>query len=61
MSLFDVNEVEKEALAEVAKERSDNARKKLKAKLVEIEKSKAVTRNLEAEYAALKLEITEDV
>lgn len=58
--MFDINELEKEVDAEVAKEVIDAAKDKLKAKRRDIQRAKAVLRNLENEYKALLLEVSED-
>ena len=58
--MFDIKELEKEVDAEVAEEVLKEAKNKLKAKRREIGQSRAVLRNLENEYKALLLEVSED-
>lgn len=57
--MFDVKKIEKEAQEEVAKEQAAKAKDQIKAKLKQIAASRAVTANLEREYAALLLEVGE--
>lgn len=58
--MFDVKAVQAEAEKELAKEQSEAAKSKIKAKLKQIAASKAVTANLEREYAGLLAEIGSD-
>lgn len=56
---FDIKAVEAEAQAEIEKERSDSAKKKIKGKLAEIAAAEQVVTNLRREYDALLLEISD--
>lgn len=58
--MFDIKELEAAVDAEVAEEVLKEAKTKLKAKRREIGQSRAVLRNLENEYKALLLEVSED-
>lgn len=59
--MFDINQVEKDALAELAKERADKAKGKIKASLQAIARARAVVDNLELEHAVLMRDIGSDV
>jgi hypothetical protein len=58
--MFDIKALETEVDKEVAEEVFKEAKTKLKAKRRDIGRAKAVLRNLETEYAALLLEVSED-
>ena len=58
--MFDIKKLETEVDKEVAAEVLEAAKSKLKAKRREIGRAKAVVRNLENEYQALLLEVSED-
>ena len=58
--MFDIKKLEAEVDKEVADELIDAAKSKLKAKRRDIQRAKAVLRNLENEYQALLLEVSED-
>lgn len=57
--MFDVKKAQDEAKEELAKERTDAAKKKIKSKLKDIESARAVVRNLEREYEVLLEDIGE--
>lgn len=59
--MFDIKQVEKDAQAEFAKERADNAKKKLVAKLKTLADARQVVLNLENEYAVLLRDIGSQV
>lgn len=59
--MFDIKAVEKEAQAEIAKERGEAAKKKIKDKLRQIAAAKQVVTNLQGEYELLLQEIGTDV
>jgi hypothetical protein len=59
--MFDINKVEADAKAEIAKEQAERAKKKVVAKLREIAAAKQVVANLEGEYAVILREIGTDV
>ncbi len=59
--MFDITDVEKEAKKEIAAERTEDAKKKIKLKLAAIEKARRVVRVLEKDYELLLLEIGESV
>lgn len=58
--MFDIKAVEKEAQAEIAKERGEAAKKKIKDKLRQIAAARQVVTNLEGEYKLLLAEIGTD-
>ena len=58
--MFDIKELEAEVDQEVALEVLEAAKEKLKSKRRQIGQAKAVVRNLEREYQALLLEVTDD-
>ncbi len=60
MALFDVNAIEAEVQAELAAERADAAKDKIKAKLAQIAKAEKVVQNLKLEYQALLTDIALD-
>lgn len=55
--MIDIKKVEEEAKAEVAKEKSEEAKRKVKAKLKAIEDSEKITRNLRRELEDIYAEI----
>lgn len=57
--MFDVNQVEKDAKAEVAKEAGDQAKTQIKSKLKAIAAARSVVANLEREYEILLKTIAE--
>jgi hypothetical protein len=59
--MFDINKVEADAKAEIAKEQAERAKKKVVAKLREIAAAKQVVANLEGDYAVILREIGTDV
>lgn len=59
--MFDIKQIEKEAEAEIAKERAEKARAKVKDSLRRIAAAEAVVRNLRNEHAVLMAEIGADV
>ncbi|MFG1395898.1 hypothetical protein [Roseixanthobacter pseudopolyaromaticivorans] len=58
--MFDIKEVEKQARAEIAKERGDKAKARLKDKLKQIAAAERIVQNLKNEYEVLLLEIGDD-
>ena len=60
MALFDVNAVEAEVQAELAAERGKDAKEKIKAKLVQIQKAEKILQTLRMEYKDLLAEIALD-
>ena len=58
--MFDINDVQKQAEAEIAKEAADKAKGKIKDHLKRIASAKAVVANLEREYQVLLAEIGSD-
>lgn len=59
MSLFDINAVEAEAKKELDEEKSKDAKKRIKAKLAEIDKFQKALANAQREYKELLLDISE--
>lgn len=57
--LIDTGKIQEEALAEFMKERSDAAKKKIKAKMKEIDDAELVVRNLKREMDDLLKQLTE--
>ena len=57
--MFDVKKVQDEAKEELAKERGEAAKKKIKTKLKDIEAARLIVRNLEREYEVLLEDIGE--
>lgn len=55
--MFDITAVEKEARAELAKEQSEAAKTKIKAKLQQISNAEKVLANLKQEYTYLLQDI----
>lgn len=55
--MFDINKVEAEAKAELAKEQGEKAKAKIKAKLKQIEDAKRILANLQGEYDVLLSDI----
>lgn len=60
-TMFDIKEVEKQAKAELAEEQGKAAKAKIKEKLSQINKARAVVSNLEHEYEVLLREIGSDI
>lgn len=58
--MFEIKKLEAEIDKEVAAEAIEMAKGKLKSKRREIGRAKAVVRNLEREYDALLLEVSDD-
>ena len=56
-SMIDIKKAEQEAKEELAKERTEEVKRKLKTKMKEIETAKLVVRNLEREYEDLVTEL----
>jgi hypothetical protein len=56
--MFDVNAVEKEAKAELAKEQAGKAKDAIKSHLKTIASAKAIVASLEREYEVLLAEVT---
>lgn len=59
--MFDIIAVEKEAKAEIAADRAQTAKKKIKDKLRQISAAEQVVSNLRGEYALLLKDIGSDV
>lgn len=57
---IDFSKVKQEALTEVEKEKTEEAKKRYKAKLQELEKAKKVVRNIEREIEDLSDELSND-
>jgi len=55
--MFDINQVEKDAKAELVKERGEAAKKKIKEKLRQIATARQVVANLEGEYELMLKDI----
>jgi hypothetical protein len=55
--LFDIKTVETEARQELAKERGEKAKGRIKAKLTQIAAAEAILKNLRDEYAVLLADI----
>lgn len=58
MSDFNVKSAKEAALAEITKERQEDAKIKIKKKLQEIEAAKLILKNLEREMEALEDELS---
>jgi len=58
--MFDIKSVEKAAQEEIAKERGEAAKKKIKDHLRKVAAARAVVRNLEDEYQVLLQDIGTD-
>lgn len=56
--MFDLSKAKAEAQKEFAEERVESAKRKIKSKLLEIDKAKKVVRNLERELEDLYAELT---
>ena len=59
--MFDINEIERQAKAEVAEEQGKAAKVAIKKKLAAISAARAVVANLEREYEVLLREVAADV
>ena len=57
MAMFDVNSIEKQVLEELAEERAEAAKDKIKAKLAQINKAEKVLQTLKMEYKELLADI----
>jgi len=57
--MFDINKVEADAKAEIAKEKGEKAKTALSKKLRELDAAKSVTANIEREIADLKASIAD--
>lgn len=58
--MFDINAVEKEAKAELAKDRADKAKGRIKEKLRQIAAAEQIVTNLKGEYTLLLKDIGTD-
>jgi len=56
---FDINKVKADALAEVRKEREEDAKKRIKAKLKELDQAKTIVANLDRELTDLYASISD--
>lgn len=61
MAMFDVNAIEAEVQAELAAERAEVAKERIKAKLAQIAKAEKVLQTLNLEYQELLADIAMDV
>ena len=61
MAMFDVNKIEDEVRKEMAEERADEARARIKSHLVKIQKAEQVVENLKMEYKVMLADIAGEV